>query len=146
MATLLAASASPTYTEGYDSDEAEYVYDENDDGTLFCIGIAQPHDFLPDGSIRGPQPSLRDNDIAMANIRSAFHPSQESPTRMNDPSSDPIPRSPSPGNTVDTQDETAANSITSSPQGQPSPTPEEQIPVMGSLLSLPAEGAKTEHA
>jgi hypothetical protein len=138
MATLLAASASPQYPEGYDSDDPEYVYDENEDGTLFCIGLAQPNDFLPDGSIRGPQPSLHDNDIAMMQIRSAFHP--------RDPSSEPILRSPSTDNTIATQDETAVNSTTSSPQGQPSLTPEARLPVMGSLESLLAEGAQTEHA
>jgi hypothetical protein len=45
MATLLAALASPTFPNGYDSDDPQYVYKDNGDGTLFCVGLAAPSDF-----------------------------------------------------------------------------------------------------
>ncbi len=144
MASLLARSTSPTYPHNYDPENnPKYVYRDNGDGSLFCIGLAQPTDFYPDGSLRGPQPSELENENAMMQLEQALN---NSPLRPFDPSSEPIPRSPSPVETLATQDETEASSITSTLKGQPSPTPEERLPVTGPLPSLPAEEAKTEHA
>jgi hypothetical protein len=114
MASLLKANASPTYPIDYDFDNPRYVYQENETGTLDCIGLAQPSDFDADGNLRGPQPTQHDNRIAMMLLRRAF---STAPNRTND-------RPTSPVETLATQDETTTSSNQSSPtQGQPSPTP-----------------------
>jgi hypothetical protein len=134
MQTMLAAlaQASPTYPNGYDTDSPMYTYTANDDGTLLCVGLAQPSDFHPDGTIRGPQPTEDQSE----RLRQLL-----SPPSPHDPSNAPSPRSLSPDHTQVTQDETVASSI-ASPQGSPPPDLK-QPTEMGSLLSLPAEEAKT---
>jgi hypothetical protein len=139
MATLLAASASPCFPDGYDSDEPKYVYKDNGNGTLFCIGLATPSDFQPDGTIRGPQPSQTQNETARLHSQRTFHD-----PLLDIPVLDMAQRPPSPEHTLATQDETEASSITSN-QGRPSPPPEERDTVMGSPPRLPAEGAKTDN-
>ena len=135
MASMLEAlaQASPTYPEGYDSDEPMYVYRDNGNGTLFCVGLAQPNDFHPDGTIKGPQPTEDQSET----IRTLFHgPDPDEPSHS---------QTPSPVNTLATQDLSDDSSNNSHPEGHLSPTPEEQIPVTGSPTSLPAEGAQTDH-
>jgi hypothetical protein len=138
MAAMLAAYdlAHPVYPEGYDTDDPMYVYKDNGNGGLFCVGLAQPTDFNSDGTIRGPQPTADQSE----SITRIFY---SSPPRTTDPSSTPIPRTPSPVDTLATQDETEATSNTSSPQGRSSPTPQERLPVTTSPESLLAEGAQT---
>jgi hypothetical protein len=57
MMEMLEAASSPQYPDDYDTDEPMYRYTDNGDGTLFCIGLAQPKDFDAEGIIRGPQPT-----------------------------------------------------------------------------------------
>jgi hypothetical protein len=133
MMAMLRAASSPEYPASYDTDDPMYSYQYNSDGTLFCIGLAQPADFHSDGTIRGPQPTADHSE----RIRRIFHPS---PPRLG-PSDGLLNRPPSPEHTLATQDETVMSSATSSPQGQPS-TPH---PVTGPLLSLLAEGAQLNH-
>jgi hypothetical protein len=120
MAFLLAEldKAEHSYPEGYDTDNPMYVYQDNGGGCLFCVGLAQPTDFSPDGTIRGPQPT-EDQSKTLSHL--FYGP----PPRITDPSIDPIPRSHSPADTIATLDETEATSTTSSPKGHPSPTPQE---------------------
>jgi hypothetical protein len=135
MASMLEALAQalPTYPEGYDSDEPMYVYRDNGNGTLFCVGLAQPNDFHPDGTIKGPQPTEDQSET----IRTLF--------QIPDPDEPSHSQTPSPVNTLATQDLSDDSSNNSHPEGHLSPTPEEQIPVTGSSTSLPAEGAQTDH-
>jgi hypothetical protein len=135
MTSLLAAlaKASPTYPEGYDTDSPMYVYTDNGDGGLYCVGLAQPGDFHPDGTIRGPQPTDDKSEM----IRQLL-----APPLLNDPSNAPSPRSLSPDHTLITQAETEASSIFSHHSG-PSSTELIKPTAMSPLLSLPAEEAQT---
>jgi hypothetical protein len=140
MAALLAANASPRSPTGYDSDNNHYVYEENDAGGLTCKGIAQPADYHPDGTIRGPQPTAAQNEMAKLMLQRTFHPS---PSRLSLPYLDTALRPASP-NTLATQEETEVSSTTTL-QGPLSPSPEERDTVMGSPQRLPAEGAQPDH-
>jgi hypothetical protein len=138
MAALLAAQDSPQYPNGYDTDNPQYVYKDNGTGRLFLIGLAQPCDFHSDGTIRGSQPTEDQSEV----LCRIFY---GSPPHPNQPSHAPIPRTPSPENTMATQDETEGTSTTSSPQGPPLHEQLSQSPVMGYPSSLLAEGAKTDN-
>jgi hypothetical protein len=37
----------------------QYLYLDNGDGSLFCVGIARPEDIDANGVIRGPRPARR---------------------------------------------------------------------------------------
>jgi hypothetical protein len=138
MTSLLAslARASPQYPEGYDTDSPMYVYRDNGNGSLFCIGLAQPSDFDENGTIRGPQPTEDQSERLRLLL---------SPPDLTDPSNAPSPRSLSPELTLATQEETVDLSPPSSPLGAPSPEPLEPTQGMEPPPSLPAEGARTEN-
>jgi hypothetical protein len=140
MATLLAAQASPPTPPGYHHDNPQYVYEYNPDGSLFCVGLAQPADFFPDGTIRGPQPTHDQSDA----LRQIFYgplqlPLDPSPLLLPGPSSHP--------EDMITETILSSTSITTlTTQRQPSPTPTEQTTGTDSHLSLLAEGATIVHA
>jgi hypothetical protein len=46
----------PSY-EYEDKERPQYLYSENDNGSLFCVGLAGPNDFHPNGMIHGARPS-----------------------------------------------------------------------------------------
>jgi hypothetical protein len=137
MALLAAlARASPQYPEGYDTDSPMYVYRDNGNGSLFCIGLAQPSDFDENGTIRGPQPTEDQSERLRLLL---------SPPDLTNPSNAPSPRSLSPELTLATQYETVDLSLPSSPLGAPSPEPLEPTQGMDPPPSLPAEGAGTDN-
>jgi hypothetical protein len=139
MTSLLAAlaRASPQYPEGYDTNSPMYVYRDNGNGSLFCIGLAQPSDFDENGTIRGPQiPEDQSKRLRLL----------LSPPNLTDPSNAPSPRSLSPELTLAiTQDETVDSSLLSSLLGAPSPEPLEPTQGMDPPPSLPANGAGTDN-
>jgi hypothetical protein len=135
MATLLAALASPTFPNGYDSDDPQYVYKDNGDGTLFCVGLAAPSDFQPDGTIQGPQPTQTQNEMARKHLQRTFHnPILDSPVLAT------ALRPSLPEHTLATQDETRLLVL-----HPPTRDSRHRDTVMGSLPRLPTEGAKTDN-
>jgi hypothetical protein len=140
MMEMLEAASSPQYPDDYDTDEPMYRYTDNGDGTLFCIGLAQPADFDSAGIIRGPQPTASQ----IARTRGAFQELLLQPS-LTHRSEVLVQRPLSPENTLATQDETVMSSATSSPQGQPPCERISPTPMMGPLPSLPAEGALSEN-
>jgi hypothetical protein len=124
MASMLnaLAQALATYPEGYDSDKLMYVHRENRNRKLFCVGLAQPDNFHPNGTIKGPQPTENQSKT----IRNIFHgPNTDDPI---DRIPSPVHTSPvhmSPVHMLATEDESNDSSTNSYPEGQPSPTLEE---------------------
>ncbi len=116
---------------GYDIHRPQYLYRDNGDGSLIEVGLAGPNDFDKHGNPKGPRPASS-QDPYTNSIQRLEIPSPPSPMQIQDtiqPARDPMDLTPF--------------------KGQPSPaspTPEERLSVTGSLPSLPAEEARTEHA
>jgi hypothetical protein len=138
-------STSPLATPtGYDIDRPQYLYSDNGDGSLTCVGLAGPQDFYFDGTIHGPRPSRHQPNPE--NIQLESDP-DDSPKFLgihqpNSPNSPPNLRLPSPITSMGTQ-ATTASSITTQISRQPIPAQKSHYRGEGSPNpSLPAEGAQ----
>jgi hypothetical protein len=112
----------PIPSHPYDIDRPQYLYLDNGDGSLFKVGIAGPGNFDANGNVTGPRPSQLQ--------RNPHHIQGASPIQYLQP------RSPSPMQTLATQ-ETTDSSMNSSPPGPPVPQQITQSQVTASLQSLP---------